>query len=64
MGLIKTIICVVEPGIDPFKGEIIEDKVDIPSSQIWQINIHLFNANYLPSGDSNDLSDPCLFTIL
>ena len=42
MGLIKTIICVVEPGIDPFKGEIIEDKVNIPSSPIWHINIHLF----------------------
>ena len=65
MGLIRTTICVIEPGIEPFKGEIIEDKVDIPPSPIWQINIHLLNANYLPSADSNGLSDPyCLFTIL
>ena len=65
VGLIRTTISVIEPGIEPFKGEIIEDKVDIPPSPIWQINIHLLNANYLPSADSNGLSDPyCLFTIL
>jgi len=65
LGLIKTIISVVEPGIEPFTGETIEDKVDFSPSPTWQINIHLVNAKDLPSADSNGLSDPyCLFTIL
>ena len=64
-GLIKTIISVVEPGIEPFSGEKIEDKIDFPPCQNWQINIHLISAENLPSADSNGLSDPyCLFTIL
>ena len=64
-GLIKSIISVVEPGIEPFSGELIEDKINFPPSQNWQVNIHLLGANNLPSSDSNGLSDPyCLFKIL
>ena len=64
-GLIKSIISVVEPGIEPFSGELIEDKINFPPSQNWQVNIHLLGANNLPSSDSNGLSDPyCLFKII
>ena len=64
-GLIKSVINVVESGIEPFTGEEIEDKIDLPPSQNWLINIHLISANNLPSADSNGLSDPyCLFKIL
>ena len=64
-GMIKILISVRNDSRILFDGEIIEDKISLPPSEKWEINVHLFRASELPSADSNGLSDPyCSFNIL
>ena len=63
--LVNIEIQLTEKGEEPFKGEIIQEKIKFTPSQDWKFNIHLIKATNLPTVDLSGLCDPyCLFKIL